>query len=165
MGGNGEAVKHAGGFIGRQVPAGPGGGCVKTGPFAGYNISLGPLMSTMDPALKIPANPQRDGFGNNPRCLRRDVNNYFTTQFLRPVDLQQHITSNNAIGKFQDSLQNDNPTTGKAAIHSSGHFSIWGDPGGDVYVSPAEPTFWLHVSTLRKDLLTRADFLVARSTG
>jgi tyrosinase len=36
MGGNGEAVKHAGGFIGRQVPAGPGGGCVKTGPFAGY---------------------------------------------------------------------------------------------------------------------------------
>ena len=36
MGGNGEAVSHKGGFIGRQIPAGPGGGCVKTGPFAKY---------------------------------------------------------------------------------------------------------------------------------
>lgn len=37
MGGNGEAVKHAGGFM--NFPAGPGGGCVKTGPFAGYVLS------------------------------------------------------------------------------------------------------------------------------
>lgn len=34
MGGNGEAVKHSGGMMG--WPAGPGGGCVKTGPFGGY---------------------------------------------------------------------------------------------------------------------------------
>jgi tyrosinase len=99
-------------------------------------------MSTMDPALRIPSNPQRDGYGNNPRCLRRDVNNYFTERFLRPQDLAEHITSNTALLKFQDTLQNDSPT--KSAIHSSGHFSIWGDPGGDVYVSPAEPVFWLH---------------------
>ena len=36
MGGNGEYVAHKGGFVGRQIPAGPGGGCVKTGPFAKY---------------------------------------------------------------------------------------------------------------------------------
>lgn len=96
----------------------------------------------MDTALKIPANPQRDGYGNNPRCLRRDVNNYFTQRSLRPQDLADHINTNTAIGKFQDSLQN--PTAGKTDMHSSGHFSIWGDPGGDVYVSPGEPTFWLH---------------------
>ncbi|KAF2189202.1 Di-copper centre-containing protein [Zopfia rhizophila CBS 207.26] len=142
MGGNGEAVAHKGGFVGRQIPAGPGGGCVKTGPFANMTVHLGPLSSTMDPALKIPANPRRDGYGDNPRCLRRDVNNYFVTQFIRSTDLAQHITSNPTIGKFQDSLQQD--TASKAAIHSAGHFSIWGDPGGDVYVSPSEPTFWLH---------------------
>lgn len=37
MGGNGEYVKHAGhglGMANTMVPAGNGGGCVKTGPFA-----------------------------------------------------------------------------------------------------------------------------------
>ncbi|KAF2017739.1 Di-copper centre-containing protein [Aaosphaeria arxii CBS 175.79] len=165
LGGNGKSVPHKGGFIGRQVPAGPGGGCVETGPFANLTIHLGPLSPTMDPALKIPSNPQRDGYGDNPRCLRRDVNNYFVGNSLKPANLASHITSNSAIGKFQDTLQNDTPQM--SAIHSSGHFSIWGDPGGDVYVSPAEPGFWLHhgqldrhwwmwANYLEKDLKTRA---------
>ncbi|KAF2277857.1 Di-copper centre-containing protein [Westerdykella ornata] len=140
MGGNGEAVQHGRGMM--NIPPGPGGGCVKTGPFAGHNITLGPLMPTMDPALRIPNNPSRDGYGNNPRCLRRDVNNYYTQSVLRPAELAAHITSNTALGKFQDTLQNDTPQ--KSAIHGAGHFSIWGDPGGDVYVSPGEPVFWLH---------------------
>ena len=101
------------------------------------NVTLGPVMGTMDPALKIPANPQRDGYGNNPRCLRRDVNNYFVTNTLKPADLASHITSNTALLKFQDTFQNDSPT--KTAIHSSGHFSIWGDPGGDVYSALVSP--------------------------
>lgn len=99
-------------------------------------------MPTMDTALKIPSNPSRDGYGDNTRCLRRDVNNNFVNNSLSPANLASHITSNSAIGKFQDTLQNDTPSM--SAIHSSGHFSIWGDPGGDVYVSPGEPTFWLH---------------------
>ncbi|KAF2868693.1 hypothetical protein BDV95DRAFT_525712 [Massariosphaeria phaeospora] len=140
MGGNGEAVPHKGGFA--NLPPGPGGGCVKTGPFANTTIHLGPLMSTMDPALNIKANPQRDGYGDNPRCLRRDVNNYYVSQYIRGPDLASHITSNTAILKFQDSVQND--AVNKPAIHSGGHFSIWGDPGGDVFVSPGEPVFWLH---------------------
>jgi hypothetical protein len=85
-------------------------------------------MGTMDPALKIKANPSRDGYGDNTRCLRRDVNNNIVTTSLAPAFLAAHITGNNAIGKFQDSLQNDQG--GKMAIHSSGHYSIWGDPGG-----------------------------------
>jgi tyrosinase len=142
LGGNGDPVQHKGGFVGRQIPAGPGGGCVTKGPFANLTIHLGPLSSTIDPALGVKSNPRRDGYGDNPRCLRRDVNNYFVTQYLRPADIASHITSNKAIGTFQDTLQNDTPT--KAALHSGGHFSIWGDPGGDVYVSPGEPAFWLH---------------------
>ncbi|CAI6339633.1 unnamed protein product [Periconia digitata] len=140
MGGNGDYVKHGGGMMG--IPPGEGGGCVTKGPFGNLTVTLGPLMSTMDPALGIKANPQRDGYGNNPRCLRRDVNNHYTVSSLVPTNLASHITSNTAIGKFQDTLQNDTPQM--SAIHSSGHFSIWGDPGGDVYVSPGEPVFWLH---------------------
>ncbi|KAF2112089.1 hypothetical protein BDV96DRAFT_614416 [Lophiotrema nucula] len=140
MGGNGEAVSHKSGMPG--TPAGPGGGCVKTGPFANLTIHLGPLMPTMDPALNIPKNPRTDGFGDNPRCLRRDVNNYYITNWMKPTDLAAQITGTTTIGKFQDTLQNGFSTS--QALHSSGHFSIWGDPGGDVYVSPAEPVFWLH---------------------
>lgn len=143
MGGNGDFVTHSGTNLGMvNLPAGPGGGCVTKGPFANTTIHLGPLMSTIDPRLGVKNNPRSDGYGDNPRCLRRDVNNFFTSASLRPQDLLDHITSNTAIGKFQDTLQN--PSANKPTLHVGGHFSIWGDPGGDVYVSPAEPAFWLH---------------------
>ncbi|CZR65684.1 related to tyrosinase [Phialocephala subalpina] len=145
MGGNGESVKHAGNNLGMafiKVPAGKGGGCVRTGPFANTTVNVGPLAGSMDPALKIPNNPRADGFGYNPRCLRRDVNSYFTTQFIRPIDIANHINSTKDIGAFQDTLQTD--TTKAFSLHTSGHYTIWGDPGGDFYVSPGEPVFWLH---------------------
>lgn len=96
----------------------------------------------MDPALGIKPNPRADGYGDNPRCHRRDVNNFFTKDYLKPSDLLKHITSSHNISKFQDELQMTTPTI--AALHIGGHFSIWGDPGGDVFVSPNEPAFWLH---------------------
>ncbi|KAF1998609.1 Di-copper centre-containing protein [Amniculicola lignicola CBS 123094] len=158
MGGNGEYVAHKGTSIGMTtIPAGPGGGCVRTGPFANLTIHLGPLMSTMDPALKIPSNPNPQGYGDNPRCLRRDVNNFFVKNALLATTLASHITSNAAIGKFQDTLQTD--TAQRSSIHGSGHFSIWGDPGGDVYVSPAEPVFWLHHGQLDRHWWMWANYL------
>lgn len=70
------------------------------------------------------------------------MNNYFTTQFLRPVDIANHITSSKDIDTFQTTLQTD---TAKAfSLHTAGHYTIWGDPGGDFFVSPGEPVFWLH---------------------
>jgi tyrosinase len=108
----------------------------------------------MDPALAIPPNPRADGYGDNPRCHRRDVNNFFTSKYLTPAAVLTHITSNADILSFQDSLQGGAPGAMPgniptlAALHVGGHFSIWGDPGGDVYVSPNEPAFWLHHSGL-----------------
>ncbi|KAF1830299.1 Di-copper centre-containing protein [Decorospora gaudefroyi] len=150
MGGNGEPVgPHADLMFGPEhiIPAGPGGGCVTTGPFANLTIHLGPLAPTVDPQFNIPPNPQADGYGDNPRCLRRDVNNAFTKDYMRPQDLLDQIVSSKNIFDFQESLQS-NGTTTLSALHVGGHFSIWGDPGGDVYVSPAEPAFWLHHSQL-----------------
>ncbi|KAG9233577.1 hypothetical protein BJ875DRAFT_543653 [Amylocarpus encephaloides] len=145
MGGNGESVKHSGyplGMVGIQVPAGNGGGCVNTGPFANTTVNLGPIAPSIDRALNVPRNPRSDGYGYNPRCLRRDVNKYFTSQYIRPVDIAKHITSSKDITAFQDTLQTD--TRAAFSMHTGGHYSIWGDPGGDFFVSPGEPTFWLH---------------------
>ena len=37
--------------------------------------------------------------------------------------------------------------------------SIWGDPGGDVYVSPGEPGFWLHHGQLDRHWWMWANYL------
>ncbi|KAJ4358213.1 uncharacterized protein N0V89_002793 [Didymosphaeria variabile] len=157
LGGNGDYVQHAGGLMGRPFPAGNGGGCVTKGPLGNLTISLGPLMNTMDPKLNIKPNPSRDGYGDNTRCLRRDVNNNLVTVSLTPTELASHITSNSAIGKFQDTVQNDQGS--KMAIHSSGHYSIFGDPGGDIFVSPGEPVFWLHHGQLDRHWWMWANYL------
>lgn len=117
-------------------------------------------MGTMDPSLKIKANPDRAGYGDNTRCLRRDVNNNLVTTTLKPSELAAHILGASTIGKFQDSLQNDQGS--KMAIHSSGHYSIWGDPGGDVFVSPGEPVFWLHHGQLDRHWWMWANYLDAQ---
>jgi tyrosinase len=101
----------------------------------------------MDPALNITSNPRADGYGDNPRCYRRDVSNFFTEKYLRPQDLLSHITSNKVIGTFQDTLQT-NSNNSLAPLHTGGHYSIWGDPGGDVYISSGDPAFWLHHAQL-----------------
>lgn len=96
----------------------------------------------MDTKLGIKPNPRADGYGDNPRCHRRDVNNFFTGTYMKPADLLKQITSSANILTFQNTLQSTQPAA--ASLHTGGHFSIWGDPGGDVYVSPNEPAFWLH---------------------
>ena len=88
-------------------------------------VSLGPLMGTMDPKLKIKANPDRAGYGDNTRCLRRDVNNNLVTTTLKPTELAAQILGASSIATFQNTLQNDQGS--KMAIHSSGHYSIWGE--------------------------------------
>lgn len=29
-------------------------------------------------------------------------------------------------------------------VHTGGHFTIGGDPGGDLFTSPGDPAFWIH---------------------
>ncbi|KAF2839090.1 Di-copper centre-containing protein [Patellaria atrata CBS 101060] len=143
MGGNGEKVQHAGSAVGGGgvvVPAGQGGGCVRTGPFKDMQVNLGPVSPST--SVSIPRNPQQNGYGYNPRCLRRDVSDYFTTQYLRTQDVANLITSSSSIADFQGKMQTD--TRQAFGVHSAGHFTIWGDPGGDFYTSPGDPAFWLH---------------------
>ncbi|KAH9863923.1 hypothetical protein J1614_009856 [Plenodomus biglobosus] len=162
MGGNGDPVgAHAGTCLGpgQILPAGPGGGCVTKGPFANLTVHLGPIMDTMDPKLGIKKNPQSDGFGDNPRCLRRDASSFFTKGYLRPQDVLAHITAASTITSFQDSLQVQPNVL--SALHVGGHYSVWGDPGGDVFVSPGEPVFWLHHGQVDRHWWMWANYLDA----
>ncbi|KAL2169412.1 hypothetical protein VTG60DRAFT_6041 [Thermothelomyces hinnuleus] len=146
LSGNGEYIEHrASGFI----PAGNGGGCVKSGPFKDMVVHLGPVAPAIDPAP--PANPQRDGYGDNPRCLRRDISNQLSSKYARTQDIVDLITTSADIGTFQTVMQGAGGFgVGGAGmgVHAAGHFTIAGDPGGDFYTSPNDPAFWVHHSMI-----------------
>ncbi|KAK4185776.1 hypothetical protein QBC35DRAFT_555821 [Podospora australis] len=133
LSGNGKKVSHRGSAF---APAGNGGGCVETGPFKNMTVRLGPLSVAIDPA---PArNPRADGYGDNPRCLRRDISNQLSSRYGRTQDIVNLIQNARNIGTFQDTMQATN------GVHNTGHFTIAGDPGGDFYISPNDPAFYVH---------------------
>ncbi|TGZ76212.1 putative tyrosinase [Ascodesmis nigricans] len=141
MSGDGDYVPHGGSCLDPAgtfcIPPGNGGGCVNSGPFAGMNVTLGPVTATMDGVLPAPGN----GLGDNPRCLKRDISVYLSKNYLTDNIIFKLIAFNPTIARFQKDLQGDLPTMG---VHIAGHFTINGDPGSDVFTSPGDPAFWLH---------------------
>ncbi|KAF2679670.1 Di-copper centre-containing protein [Lentithecium fluviatile CBS 122367] len=123
-----------------MIPADLGGGCVTDGPFKNMTISLGPIGGPLKDY--IPKNPRADGFGANPRCLRRDVNRY-ASGMLYANYTYKLITEANDINLFQKNMLGI-PEQNDWGVHMSGHYTIGGDPGGDFYSSPGDPIFWFH---------------------
>lgn len=107
-------------------------------------VHLGPVSPSVDPAP--PANPRSDGYGDNPRCLRRDISNQLSSKYSRTQDIVSLITNSKTIASFQDTMQGVGGfgVGASMGVHSAGHFTIAGDPGGDFYTSPNDPAFWLH---------------------
>ena len=77
-----------------------------------------------------PRNPRTDGYGYNPRCIKRDISNYLTQLYATTPKIASLITGQKTIGPFQDAMQA--PT----GVHGAGHFTVAGDPGSDFYTSP-----------------------------
>ena len=99
-------------------------------------VTLGPMAAVVQPA---PArNPQADGYGSNPRCIRRDITNTLSMAYGKTEDIVNSIVNYDTIVAFQNFMQ------GGTGVHGVGHFTVAGDPGGDFYISPNEPSFWLH---------------------
>ncbi|KAE8826464.1 hypothetical protein PTNB73_06874 [Pyrenophora teres f. teres] len=119
---------------------GSGGGCVTSGPFKDWKINLGPLGSLMLPYLK--PNPQADGLGYNPRCLRRDISKQ-AANATNDYEVSSLIKNNKDIATFQRVYQGLFEQ-GLLGVHSGGHYQVGGDAGSDFYNSPAEPTFFPH---------------------
>jgi tyrosinase len=70
-----------------------------------------------------PRNPRQDGYGYNPRCIKRDISGYLVQRDSTPAKTAALITNSKTIGSFQDTMQAAN------GVHSSGHFTVSGDPG------------------------------------
>lgn len=124
-------------------------------------VHLGPVSPAIDPAP--PRNPRADGYGDNPRCLRRDISNYLSSRYTRTEDIVSLITNSRDIATFQNVMQGvgggggfgfgggfpgspggGQPVAGGMGVHAGGHFTIAGDPAGDFYTSPNDPAFWVH---------------------
>lgn len=148
MSNDGSFVEHNGTTLGNPepvlyIPPGNGGGCVTEGPFKDMEVHLGPVASGL-PGI-APPNPQPDGLGYNPRCLRRDQSQYSARTASTDKNSTDLIKQNPTIESFQDVMQGGfNFGLPLLGVHTAGHFWVNGDPGGDFFASPGDPYFFLH---------------------
>jgi tyrosinase len=149
MSGNGAKVANQGpivisapspGLPELVIPSGSGGGCVTSGPFKDMKVNLGPVN------LSLPGNQtvsNGDGLSYNPRCLKRDLTDYANKRFANASSIARTIINQDNIEDFQMTMQGV-PGTDDIGIHGGGHYSMGGDPGRDLFVSPSDPFFYLH---------------------
>lgn len=118
------------------VPPGTGGECVTAGPFKNMSVNLGPGLFGAQYS-NVPLNPQADGLGYNPRCLRRDISKYVSQLALTDADVAHLITARTDIASFQNDMEGlFNYNISQLGVHTAGHFLVGGDPGGDFFASP-----------------------------
>lgn len=93
----------------------------------------------------------KDPLVDNPRCLKRDLNGFSAKKWASLRNTTRLILDAPNIELFQGRAQglpeyvSIDPGMG---VHGGGHYTIGGDPGGDVYLSPGEPVFYLHHAQL-----------------
>lgn len=118
------------------VTPGTGGKCVTAGPFANMSVNLGPGPFGAEYS-DVPLNPQDDGLGYNPRCLRRDISDSAASQGLTDTDVAHLITSHKDVSSFQTDMQGLFVyNISSIGVHTAGHYLVGGDPGGDFFASP-----------------------------
>lgn len=124
---------------GISLPPANGGGCVQNGPFKDWSVNLGPVSPVL-PDLN--PNPEFTGLGYNPRCLRRDINKA-ASAWTSDSYVTSLIKSSADFLSFSTTMQGDFGA-GFLGVHTGGHFTVGGDPGGDLFASPGDPYFFLH---------------------
>ncbi|KAH9871792.1 hypothetical protein J1614_006049 [Plenodomus biglobosus] len=147
MSGNGEFIPGGGNVIlgGNGlpeilIPAGSGGGCVKSGPFKDMKVNLGPVSLGLTNGTTA---SNGDGLSYNPRCLKRDLTDYVNKRWANASGIASLILQNHDIESFQMTMQGV-PGSGNIGVHGGGHYSMGGDPGRDLFTSPGDPLFYLH---------------------
>lgn len=150
LGGNGEYIPHDGPVIvppagvgggNIQLPAGVGGGFVKTGPFANMTVNLGPVGGLLDTAPG-----PLGGLGYNPRGLKRDLGPAMNTRYANYTTVLNLLKTPN-IDKYR-LVSEGVPYTIEIGPHGGIHYTIGGDPGGDLFTSPGDPAFYAHHSQM-----------------
>jgi tyrosinase len=120
------------------LPHGSGGGCVTSGPFVDYTVSMGPFEFAQALTGVLPTN----AFTYNPRCLSRDLNTYIAETYTSQSDVDSLIFGSSTIAEFQDTMSGI-PGTYAMGVHGGGHF-VMGAIGSDMFASPGDPVFYLH---------------------
>lgn len=121
------------------LPPGNGGGCVASGPFKDMVVNLGPVSLPINNGSTITGS----GLDYNPRCLKRDFSAGVNSAYANATSIVNLIQQNDDIADFQLVMQGV-PGSGSIGVHGGGHYTIGGDPGADVFVSPGDPAFYLH---------------------
>lgn len=140
-----------------KIPHGKGGGCVNQGPFKNWPVNLGPVFSDMtctppNPYSNFsdPAQAKLLGLGYNPRCLRRDISAWTSSQWTSDEMVVKLLNSKD-IKTFWYDMQGGNPAFANnfMGVHTAGHFTVGGDPGSDFFSSPGDP--WYVLCFVRPD--------------
>ncbi|KAK4449660.1 tyrosinase-like protein [Podospora aff. communis PSN243] len=153
LGSDGETIDHLplilsfpqpdGSFNTLTIPPGTGGGCVNRGPFSNLTLHLGPVVLPEygSPVVNFNPFPERD----NPRCLKRDLSSWVAKQWTSFRNTTDLILQSSNIFEFTTEMNGDPRFTSNVlGVHGGGHFTIGGDPGGDPFIAPGDPAFWLH---------------------
>ena len=125
-----------------KIPKGNGGGCVTSGPFKDWSVNLGPVFSDSNCVPPNPISNQTDpnvGLGYNPRCLKRDISSWTSSQWTNDEQVVDLLNSAD-IKTFWYNMQGGDPAFANnfMGVHTAGHFTIGGDPGSDFFTSPGE---------------------------
>ncbi|CAK4025475.1 Tyrosinase orsC [Lecanosticta acicola] len=130
------------GYAPIDLPSGSGGGCVTKGAFANMTVNLGPE-SLPTPGGVTETAPSGNALDWNPRCLKRDLVDAVNQRYANYSSVLSLLSTPKIIYDFQMQMQGV-PGTGELGVHGGGHYTLGGDPGRDVYVSPGDPMFFLH---------------------
>lgn len=108
MSGDGSYVFHNGSLGGAGsifLPSGEGGGCLQSGPFKGMVANLGPISPTMDGQTR-----SNGSLSYNPRCLKRDLTTYASSNWLTVENLLNLTTgtASASVRLFQDEYAGTN---------------------------------------------------------
>lgn len=119
------------------LPAGAGGGCVTTGPFANYQTTFAPI--SIGVALSGSPLPPNT-FDYQPTCLTRDLNSIVANNFTTQAEVDAAIALPD-IASFQDAINGD-ITAGNLGLHLGAHFTV-GGTAANLFVSPQDPIWYL----------------------
>ncbi|KAF2496332.1 Di-copper centre-containing protein [Lophium mytilinum] len=146
--GQGDVVLGGNGLPEIDLPHGSGGGCkpVSLGLTDGTTVSNG------------------DGLSYNPRCLKRDLTTAINQKYANATAVVNQILKPKDVYDFQMTMQGY-PGSGNIGVHGGGHYTIKGDPGRDLFVSPGDDVFYLHYGMIDRTWWIWQTLDVRKRTG
>jgi tyrosinase len=135
-----------------KIPHGSGGGCVASGPMKDWLVNLGPAFTDLTCTPDNPISNYSDpttvgqvGLGYNPRCLKRDISAWTSSQWTNDEMVTKLLNSKDMKTFGSDMQGGENAFANNfMGVHTAGHFTVGGDPGSDFLASPGDPYFYFH---------------------